>query len=343
MRAKLQGRELPLRMPPDWEPPYPSFESHYHEEACAVSLAIFGVQFDEAQQQSARELAAAIRLLARDQHLDHVDWAHCPADSAGRQQIIVSVYCLQQAALDAFVQSDAVAQLWARHSATGLPYGVFRELFNVPMARFESLHSGPDHQVGLAHARSSVSDPIPAHAYWGSMRDRLPGAASERFEPGGAVEVLESGPARVRLRAGDNLAMIRSGQDLGRARGAERAEYFGDVEPVLQRGMDFLRDQGREVNCHDCRFMRYLGEDGEPLDHTFGLAYFANLSDLEDWAEHHPTHLAIFNAFLQYAPRYGEAMQSRYWHEVSVLPAGEHWAEYVNCAPGTGLMAALEP
>jgi aldoxime dehydratase len=87
--------------------------------------------------------------------------------------------------------------------------------------------------------------------------------------------------------------------------------------------------------------MALLNDHGAPSDHTFGLAFFRSLEDLEGWAEHHPTHLAIFNAFLEFAPRYGPAMRSRYWHEVSVLPADGQIAEYVNCAPGTGLLGGM--
>jgi aldoxime dehydratase len=170
------------------------------------------------------------------------------------------------------------------------------------------------------------------------MRDRIPAASDDAFVPRGEIEIIAQSPGRIVVRPGQNLAIIRSGQDIGRAIGQEREEYYADVEPVLRAGMDFLRDEGRTaVSCHDCRFMAMLDDNGETMDHTYGLAYFRSLKDLEDWAEHHPTHLAIFNAFLQFAPRYGPAMQSRYWHEVSVVEAEGQFAEYVNCAPGTGL------
>ena len=91
------------------------------------------------------------------------------------------------------------------------------------------------------------------------------------------------------------------------------------MQPVLKAGMAFLRDRGDEVNCYSCRYMTQIDE---PTENTFGLAFFKTLGDLEGWAHSHPTHLAIFNTFMEIAPKYGPELQLRLWHEVSVLPAG---------------------
>jgi len=105
--------------------------------------------------------------------------------------------------------------------------------------------------------------------------------------------------------------------------------------------MDFLRDTGEQVNCYSCRFMRDQDEHGRAMKRTFCLAYFKTMKDLEDWSQHHPTHLEIFDTFLRIAPKYGPDLQLRLWHEVSVLPAAGQRAEYINCRPGTGLLAGL--
>ncbi len=336
------GQRHPLRMPPDWEPPYPSFMSEFGSGTNAVSMAVVGCQFDAADRQTALDFASGIALLMRGTgKADHVDLSECRQDSAGRCQIVATGYWLQPDALDGFFSGDTFRAYWARHGTDGLSYGVFRELFNVPMERFETLHSGPEHLVGVANARQGVTDPIDRHAYWGSMRDRIPDSADDTFKPNGLVEVIEEGPNHFLVRPNQNLAVIRSGQDLTAATGTERAEYYSDVEPALRAGMGFLRDEGKEVSCFDCRYMTFVDETGQATDQTYGLAYFRSLEDLEKWAEHHPSHLAIFNAFLEFAPRYGPKMQSRYWHEVSVLPAESQLAEYVNCAAGTGLLGGL--
>ncbi|TQV77759.1 phenylacetaldoxime dehydratase family protein [Denitrobaculum tricleocarpae] len=336
------GRRYPLRMPPGWTPPYPSFMSEFDAARRSASMVVMGCQFEDGDRATAFEFVSRMVLLAEAEgKADHADLSSCEADSAGRAQFVMTGYWLKPDALEHFFESAAFQTLWQRHSAEALPHGIFREVFNVPLERFETLHSDPTHLVGVAHAREEVTDPIDRHAYWGSMRDRIPASADNPFDPSGTIEILEQSANRILLRPGENLAVIRSGQDLGGVHGQEREEYYGEVEPVLNAGMAFLRDQGAEVNCLDCRYMVFVDGSGEKTDHTFGLAYFRSLSDLENWSEHHPTHLAIFNAFLEFAPRYGPAMKSRYWHEVSVLPAQSQIAEYVNCAPGTGLLSGL--
>ena len=335
-------RRYPLRMPPDWTPPYPSFMSEFGGAVNDAAMAVMGCQFDEQDRAAALAFAVDLVVLVREAgQADHVDLSACARDSAGRGQLVVTAYWLKPQALEAFFEDTAFKDCWREHSNESQPYGIFREVFNIPLERFETLHSDPGHLVGVAHARDGATDPIARHAYWGSMRDRIPAAANNAFDPVGSIEVLEQTSNRVVVRPNGNVAVIRSGQDLRGVEGSERSEYYADVEPVLNAGMAFLRDQGAEVNCLDCRYMAFVKEDGSKTDHTFGLAYFQSLADLEGWSEHHPTHLAIFNAFLEFAPRYGPAMKSRYWHEVSVLPAENQFAEYINCARGTGFLSGL--
>ena len=68
------------------------------------------------------------------------------------------------------------------------------------------------------------------------------------------------------------------------------------------------------------------------------LGHFLSLRHMENWAEKHPTHAAIFNAAISRYKQYGASNQLRTWHEVYVLPAGDQLFEYVNCDPGTGLL-----
>lgn len=336
----LEGRAHPLRMPPAWEPPYPAFMSRFGPEVAEVAMAVVGCQYDADSRDAAwRAISALAGALRSGSGAAQVDLAHCE-DGTGHHQYAATAYWLDPQRAATWFESSQFDELWSEHTAENRPYGVYREVFNIPLERFETLHSGPEHVVGVAYARTGMDGPMQLHAYWGSMRDRIPAAADDAFAPAGSVQVLEHDARRVLVRANDNLAIIRSGQDWSHTTGTERDEYQNDIEPVLRAGMTFLRDEGDEVQCIDCRYMHFLNADGTGQDHSFGLAYFRSLKDLEDWAEHHPTHLAIFNAFLEVAPRYGPDMQSRYWHEVSVLPAAGQWAEYVNCAPGTGLMPA---
>lgn len=333
-------RSFGLRMPDSWEPPYPSFSSEFDVDAKDIGMVVAGVQFKPSEKDVALNFIKGLAFLMRNEgSSDHVDLSFCEKDSTGSSQMVATGYWLDSKGMADFFDDVAFKSYWAKNSGEGSSYGIFREVYNFPHSRFETLHSGPEHVVGIANAREQVSEPLQRHAYWGGMRDRIPDSAEDLFEGEGSLSTLEDEADRVVVKPNMNMAIIRSGQDLGKATGIERDEYFNDIEPVLKAGLNFLRDDGGEVNCFDCRYMSLMTEEGEITDHTYGLAYFYSLEDLEKWSEHHPTHLAIFNAFLEFAPRYGPTMQSRYWHEVSVIPDNHQFAEYVNCLPGTGFLS----
>ncbi len=335
-------RTFSLRMPVGWEPPYPSFMSEFHQSRKEVVMCLIGCQFDEGHRPDSLAVVTQIRKLMLDEGgAAYVDLSECDQDSAGRRQLVATGYWFDSTQLRDLFASATFTDLWNHLCQQGLSYGVFREVFNFPMSRFETLHSGPDHLVGIANVRDGITDPIARHAYWGSMRDRIPDAAIDRFDASEAVEVIAEEGHSVTVRPNLNLAIIRSGQDITFAVDDERSHYAKEVEPTLISGMDFLRDQGQEVRCYDCRFFRFIDEHGQDLDHTYGYAYFQSLEELEKWAEHHPSHEAIFGAFLDFAPQYGDNMKSRFWHEVAVLPAQDQFAQYVNCAPGTGLLTGV--
>ncbi len=334
-------RKYPLRMPPDWEPPVPAFMAEFADGTRQVSMALVGCQFDEAQRESAHQAVMAFYRAMHASGVDYADVSQCDRDSTGHAQIVVTGYWFDEQQADAYFSSPEFKSNWAKFGAKDAGFGLFREVFNVPMGNYETLYSGPEHLVGVATVRTDVSKPVDRHAYWGSMRDRMPASATDAFQPSGNVTVLEQSDNRVLLKSNQNLAVIRSGQDLALTSGKERDEFFSDVEPSFRAGMDYLRDSGADVNCYDCRTMRFLNEDGSEQDHTYGLGFFRCLEDLEQWAEHHPTHRAIFDSFMEFAPRYGPDMTIRLWHEVSVLPAANQIAEYINCAEGTGLTAGI--
>ena len=147
------------------------------------------------------------------------------------------------------------------------------------------------------------------HEYWGAARDRIPVSATSD---------LASEPA---APLPGNLCLIRSGQVWEYCGEAERALYFGDVEPNLTAGIDFLAEHP-ETGCLSSRFLREQTIDGEDLESTSFVGWFRDLKSLEDWSKSHPTHLAIFNSFLTMVGDLGHEIELRLWHEVAVVPAG---------------------
>ena len=147
------------------------------------------------------------------------------------------------------------------------------------------------------------------HEYWGAARDRIAASATSdlRAEPAGPVP--------------GNLCLIRSGQIWEHCDGREREIYFGEVEPNLIAGIDFL-DSHPETGCLSARFLREQTLDGEDLESTSFVGWFDELRSLEEWAKSHPTHLAIFDSFLAMVGKLEGRIGLRLWHEVAAIPAG---------------------
>ena len=136
------------------------------------------------------------------------------------------------------------------------------------------------------------------------------------------------------------MCIIRSGQDWGHCSPEEAEFYKTKVEPSLRAGMDFLRDNPDDARYLSMRLMRCV--DGESdLPQTFGLGYGLDIYAFEDWAKSHPTHLEIFGTFMDHAEKFGETMQLRLWHEVSVISTDAVDFEYIACHPKTGLLAHI--
>lgn len=197
--------------------------------------------------------------------------------------------------------------------------------------------------------RKGMSGAVQEHGYWGSMRDRIP--ASQTDDLAGAKATADDfkgneavGPRRITIPGKKDLAVIRSGQDWLDTTPEERELYLETMQPVLIKGMDFLRDHGDEVGCYSCRFMQIVDPvtaKPDKIDRTFGLAYFDDLASLERWCKEHPTHLAIFGGFHQYARKLQNNVTLRVFHEVMVLEPEQQLFEYVAC-PGTGMLMASQ-
>ncbi|MBA2935750.1 phenylacetaldoxime dehydratase family protein [Sphingomonas sp. CGMCC 1.13654] len=264
-------------------------------------------------------------------------------DAAGWMNEVLILYWRDPLEHRAWLSSAAIVSWWGHDDRVLGPVGIWREIVVVPSARFETILSEPAIRIGSGRIAPQVEGPIKTHGYWGSMRDRLPVSRHDALESdwGEALAVRASGDGsgrRISVRAPANLALIRSGQDASLCSVEEFSEYQRSIRPVLERGMDYLRDHPLESGCCACRFMTEVEKDGEPSERSFGFAWFLTLGDLERWSKSHPTHLAIYNVFSRYAQAQGADLQLRLWHEVAVIPAGGATFDYVNCHDRTGLL-----
>lgn len=326
-------RRCPLRMRDGFEPPYPSFVARHHPSVERVVMAYFGLQLPPTRPEGGEEkLETLARAFSEEEGPGHSERAYY-VDEAGHPTQIAIAYWDRPEVFDGWFGRHGVA--WTR--AEGGPHGTFTEIVRPAVSRYETLFSSSDRAEGIACLAATMSGTVREHAYWGGMRDRIPLSQTDLMSPRGAPR-LERVDGVERVVPHDNLCLIRSGQDWSGTDAEERRMYLDDVEPVLRTGMEFLRDEGLSCGCFANRYMRVVGSEGGDSEKAFAMSWWRSLEDLENWAESHATHVAIFAAAMRHLSRLGPAAKLRLYHEVTVAGAEEQFFEYRNCHPQTGML-----
>lgn len=332
----------PSSTPKDYMPPFPAWTTRFAKDTSQVVMMYFGVQSKE--KLSFHDLTKTIDFLKEDQ----VPGYWTPAeyiDAQGFHNLMITAYWIDQKTFNHWFVSSGFETWWNSSAREQEPVGYFLEITCPQVHEFETLFSNSNSPEGIANLSQGMSDEIVEHGYYGSMRDRLP--VAQKNELTGSMlthhHLNKKSAYRVQILGNDNLCLIRSGQDWSETQDHERALYLENVQPILSKGMQFLRDQGLSEGCLNCRYMTVLdAETGHATDKTFGLAYFQDLQHLEKWAKSHPTHVAIFGEFMNYVQRMNFQIQLKLFHEVISVPAQAQFFEYINCHSETGLMNAFK-
>ncbi len=331
-------RSLPRRIDDDFIPPYPAYTSYGAEGAGVTVMAYLGVQtpLGESAEVAVKALGEIIASLSGVAGPAYYDLARY-RDTAGHDNAFATAYWTDQATFDIWrVNTEAWWQSDFRRAGR---LGYFREIFFPTRDRFETLYSG-EHVDAVGIALGDPAGPIQEHGYWGSMRDRLPLAQTDKLQANGKLEARLIAEGHVQVIGHGNLAMIRSGQDWTATIGEERGLYLEKMEPVFRDGMDFLTASGREIGCYSNRYVTLIKDDGTPLEQSFGLSHWRSLSDMERWSEIHPTHLRIFATFMDIVQELRGSVLLKLYHEVSVFTADQQFYEYINCHDQTGVLGA---
>lgn len=326
-------------MPKDWEPPYPSWSAQFEPDIKQVIVAYFAVQSKDGSMNGFNTwIQDALTLEDGPLHTERASYL----DPQGYTNHVYICYWTDESPYRRWESSGVVSDWWRNDERLTESSGYWREVIFAPMSRLETAFSSED-SAGMASTASSFTAPVREHAYWGSMRDRIPDSENNDFKSTAgdslkAFPSLESAGKRLRISPPENICLIRSAQNWTQCRGEELDIYQNDVHPVLIEGMNYIRDNPLDTGCITCRFMDELTEDGQKQSKTFGMAYFLTMAHLEQWAKSHPTHLAIFQSFHKMARTLEFQMDLKLWHEVIVLPGGSHIFEYINCHEKTGLL-----
>ncbi|EJM41242.1 hypothetical protein PMI26_03669 [Pseudomonas sp. GM33] len=332
-------RTLSRRVPDEYQPPFPMWVARADERVEQVVMGYWGVQYRGEDQREAalhamRHIAASLGL--PDGPLSH-DLTH-HTDNSGYDNLMIVGYWKDPAAYCRWLRSPEVIEWWSSQDRLSDGLGYFREIVAPRAEQFETLYGFRDELPGVGAVMDTISDDIEEHGYWGSMRDRFPISQTDWMAPSGELTVIAGDPAtggRVVVQGHDNVALIRSGQDWADAGEEERSLYLNEILPTLQAGMDFLRDNGKDLGCYSNRFVNYIDLDGNFLNLSYNIGHWRSLEKLERWAESHPTHLRIFVTFFRVATSLSKL---RLYHEVSVSDAKDQVFEYINCHPQTGML-----
>ena len=325
------------RVGDSYTPPYPSYSVRFAEGANLLVCALFGVQSQKPLSTEAKEASAGMWELCAQEDGPMSRERAVHTDEQGFENQVIIGYWDDAEAFGRWFAVHRDALIGAGMEPAN--HGRWIEVVSPKASGFETLYSSNTFPEGAARvATGGFSGEIQEHGYWGSMRDRLPVAQTEPLDPVGSPSV-PAGSGIVRVEPHDNLAIIRSGQDWSLCGEAERASYFGDVEPQLKAGMDFLASEGATIGCYANRYMTSSDGDGGLLEQTFGLSFWHSLADMERWAESHPTHVAIFMAAMKFLQTNAGA-RLRLSHEVAVVSRHQQYYEYNNCHATTGMLGA---
>ena len=333
-----------LRKPKGFEPAVQRWSAAIPAKHAGYFLTFFGVQGDAAAVAAAPLLSWLERVFARADGPTVFDQAR-HIDEEGLVNHIVAAYWVDAAQAQSWSSSNAVSAFWDDPARLGEPCGYFRESMRVPGGRQETLY-WPDFPAGLSRSKEVAIYATPFCGFYGAMRDRLLLVTTDTFEntvPEGLRRANRpTKGARLRVRPPENLAVIRSGVYWGGCDEDQRDDFLEKLRRPLDAGMQFLRDNADVTGCCSLRYQQTCDGLGTFELETHAIGYFLSLSHLEDWAERHPSHHAIFSSAIARYKKYGALNQLRTWHEVYVLPLEGSAFDYVNCSPGTGLLPWFE-
>jgi len=341
-------RLCPVSTPKDYQPPFPAYCARFTPQTKDLVLVVVGVQHASPSDYNDGAIFTIKMFMtgARDA-IRPYSWDVCSmTDKRGAFNIAVFAYWKSADEHKMWEAESGIKAWWDSPDREHDGYGLFKEVFRPSIDRFETVFSSNENPEGAANMQDHISGEIEEHVYWGSMRDRMPASQDDPLdgEKNSTAGERNSGSMkRIRIPGKQNLCIIRSGQDWSDTLPAERDLYLKTMHPVLETGMNFLRDQGREIGCYANNLWAVMdpvtNEGGK--ERTFGFGFFRDMKALEYWSKSHPTHVDIFGGFLQYARKLDGVLSLRLFHEVYVLEKTQQEFEYIGCHAETGLLGSL--
>lgn len=310
-----------------------------------IVFAQFGVQ-GRSRGQGLPFLASLRQLFALGDGPQVVERCH-HTDVAGYHEDILMAYWLDHDRFRAWIEADEVSRWWQALPLDG-ELGYWRELLSPDADRFGFLGFGLSGKRRFGCTHAAASKPSENWGYWGGYRDRFAASATDRFEPeaGAGLRPIAgrvSRGRRVRIEAPGNLCFVREGADVSAISDArEQLGWETRVKPVFEKFIAYLRDNPTLSGAVCLRdTMEQDLESGADLAKHNALIYFTSLRHMERAARTQPSHLALYNTYMDMLEELGAAAVDPAmiaWAEAHILRPGSGEFEYLNCHEGTGLI-----
>lgn len=334
--SRCPVRRFPLRRPKDHKPPIARY-SAVLPQTSQVAVLFLGLQSKD-QDALRTALSELLRSSGVDKdapvYSDHAVFT----DKQGYRNHIVALYWLDARSYHAWLEAPTIAD-WRAQASVGPSVGMWWEPIIVDAERAETI-TFEEFRRGFSGCPASLQS-TEGSGYWGAARDRIPSAANDLFEPTIGQISIDPSESIMRHRAIQpprNMAVIRSGVSWEKCEGEQLKDYQERIKPKLDDGMAYLRDNPRETGCFALRQVVSVDDAGELLREAYSLGAFISLGHLESWAEHHPSHLAIYTRAMATRRKYQDALQLRTYNEIFIIDERNPPFEYFNCHPQTGLL-----
>lgn len=221
-------------------------------------------------------------------------------------------------------------------------YGIWSETY-VIAKDFRETIAFKGYLRGISACPHQRLEPTELSAYWGAARDRIPASAYDKLDAAAGAELT---PKSDRETVGkylrvtnvpEKMCVIRSGVTWENCDDEQLESYNQNLRPKLDAGMAYLRDNPVESGCASLRQVAFLDQNGQAKQEAYSVGLFLSFKHLEDWAQFHPSHLAIYTRALSERNKFKENLQLRTYHEIYVLTGARDFI-YWNCHAETGLL-----
>ena len=327
-------RRFPLNQPEGHKAPVPRYSAAV---AAKVAVLFLGLQTkaDALPDAGLTDfLARATGETAAPVYIDQATYT----DLQGYVNRVAALYWLDIAQFRSWLESPSVKD-WRARMRGETSVGLWWEPVVVDARRMETI-TFKEFRRGFSGCPAMGLQSTDHTGYWGAARDRIPGAADDRFEA--TVSTSErcpiTGASYRQVQPPKNMCVIRSGVSWEKCDGDQLKDWRERIKPKLDAGMTYLRENPAETGCFSLRQVESISPDGAKIAEAYSLGAFVSMGHLETWSKDHPSHLAIYTSALAARKKFQEKLQLHTYNEIFILEADNPPFEYFNCHPQTGLL-----